>query len=485
MRRFYPFASILGAGLLAVVAAAWAAWPNGPLETVLAQAASPAELRSRLMSFAAGAEKTDPAAAGEAWYDAGRSYSRASLRDSAIACWRRSLVLRKENQDRYALADALIQRRSAGDLDEANTLLQAAVTEVQGQPGSSAARYVALLAWGRYLAGAETEARDLFAQVEPSITPYAIWRYRYARALTGTSDWHKIVMLLRPLAIASRGLEPETSALLESTAQAAGRTDALIKDVLEQLRLRDEREGRLVERMGGRRIKFAAADTFPLSGVLLEAPGKSRHPVAIVLVAPEDTLADYDSLGVALRDDGYTTLLLNARGGGWSVAADCALPEAWIGREERMILATARDLREAVRATALAAAVDTEKVVLVAGGSMALPAAMAAQDRRVRALALLSPDPDVVDRGLLVATLARRRMPVFLQHTPEDYPNFEYIDFVYHATAEALSRVSDARAPGTGAAAFRFDRKLTPRFVQWLGEAMKAPATPPARPRRG
>ncbi|HVQ25953.1 MAG TPA: hypothetical protein VMV01_12285, partial [Planctomycetota bacterium] len=179
-------------GLLASTAAAWAAWPDGPVETLISQASSPTELRSRLTSQATRLEKSDPAGAGEAWYHAGRSYARASLRDSAIACWRKSLALRKENQDRHALADALIQRRASGDLDEAGDLLKAAVAELQGQPGTTMARFVALLAWDRYLAGAETEARELFAQVEPSISSHAIWRFRYARALAGTEDWHKI-----------------------------------------------------------------------------------------------------------------------------------------------------------------------------------------------------------------------------------------------------------------------------------------------------
>ena len=484
MRRFSIGVSILALGGLLVGAVAWAAWPSGPLETILSQASSSADLRARLRAHAVQVQKTDAIGGGEAWYDAGRSYARSSMRDSAIACWRRSLALRKSYEDRRALADALIQRRGEGDLDEARDVLNAAISELQGHP--SAATFIALLAWSRYLAGAEIEARELFAQAEPSISSRAIWRFRYARALSGTHEWQKVVQLLRPMAVASRGTESEVIKLLETTAVAVGRGDAMVRDMIEQLKLRDEREAVVVERLGGRRIKFAASDTFPLSGVLLEARGAGRHKLAVVVMAPEDTIADYDSLAVTLRDGGFTTLLLNARGGGWSVSPECALPEAWVGREEAMMRATASDVREAVRATALTASLDTTAVVLVGAGEMALPVAMAAaQDRRVRALALLSPDPDIVERGLLVSTLARRRMPVFLQHTPEDYPNFEYIDHAYQSTAQALSRVSDARSPGTGAVAFRFDPKVTPRFVQWLGEALKAPATPPARPRRG
>jgi len=204
------------------------------------------------------------------------------------------------------------------------------------------------------------------------------------------------------------------------------------------------------------------------------------------MVAPGDTLADYDSLAIALRDHGFSTLLLNVRGSGWSVAPACPLPEAWNGREETMTRRVARDVRDAVRATGLATRIDTSSVVLVATRSLALSGAMAAaQDRRVRALILLSPDPDAVERGPLIATLARRRLPVFLQQTPEDYQNFEVIDRAYHVTPESQSRVSDALSSGSGAIAFRFDRRTTPRLIQWIGETLKAPAPPRARPRKG
>jgi hypothetical protein len=205
------------------------------------------------------------------------------------------------------------------------------------------------------------------------------------------------------------------------------------------------------------------------------------------MMSPRDTVADFDSLTVALGRQGFAVMLADARGSGWAVGASCPLPEAWRGREQALLRRSALDARDAVRALAKLARLDTGTVVLVGSRDMALAAAeAAADDRRVRALVLLSPDPDPVDRGTLVATLARRRLPAFLQQTAEDFPSFEFTDLDLHACDEHASRVSDAMTGGSGAVAFRGDPRVMPRFEQWLAEAMRLPAKPatPPSPRR-
>lgn len=460
--------------------------PVSPVEAILRAAGSPADLRARLAAFARATESADRASAGEAWYYVGSSYSRGAALDSAVAAWRSARDLRNGFLDRYVLADALLRRRRVGDLDEALAVLRAAAGEAAGEGGVMATRFERLLGWGHLLAGDTDSALAAFegAERDPALAP--LWRYRYARVLLESGQPARAIEMLRPLGVASRTEDEEVMRVLETAAHRIGQGEVLDGDLAARIKLRDDIEARFLDRIGGRRIRFAAADKFPLSGVLLTPATPGRHRAAIVLVAPEDSLAEYDSLAVALRDGGYSTLLMNVRGSGWSVAPVCPRPESWDGREDAMLRLTARDVREAVRAVCLVNRTDTSAVVVVGSKSMALAGALAAaQDRRVKALVLLSPDPEPVDRGVLLAALARRRLPLFLQQTPEDFPEFDMNDLAYRASAQAASRVSDGRAPGRGAAAFHYDRRVTPRFIQWLNETLLAPATPRVPPRKG
>ena len=451
-------------------------------QSALRQATSPADLRARLTTYAAGAEKSDANDAGEAWYYAGESWRRGGQPDSAIIAFRRARDLRNGYEDRYALADALFARQAPGDVDEGVKLCRAAVTEAQVESARTAARFNALLAWGELLAGDFDGSRTLFASVEADVTREPEWRYRYGRALLTGPDIGKAIQVLRPLGVASRAQAQDVMELLQHAAERFQQTGALDRDLADRMKARDEIEERVVTRVQGRRIKFAASDQFPLSAVLLEAAGGGRHRPAIVMLAPEDTLADYDSLGVALRGAGFHALLVSPRGSGWSVAPSCPLPFAWRGREEELLRRSARDVRDAVRASALAAKADTSGYVLIASRSMALAGALAAsQDSRVRALVLLSPDPNAVDRGVLTATLAKRKLPVFIQQTMEDFLNAEVIDDAYHASVESSSRVSDGHSGGHGAIAFKMDARVTPRFVQWLNDALSPPRSQPRK----
>jgi hypothetical protein len=455
-----------------------------PVQAALAGATGPADLRMRLITYANSAEKTDPNGAGEAWHWAGESWRRGANADSAIAAYRRANALRSTFDDRYALADALLGRQAPGDIDEGLKILQGSLPEAQTESREVAVRYGALLAWGKLLAGDLEGSRTDFAGLERDLTRDPLWRYRYGRAVLTGPDTPKAIQLLRPLAVASRGQSQEVMELLQRAAERVGQTEMLDHDLASRMQLRDEIEERVVTAIHGRRIKFAGRDRFPLSGVLLEATGSGRHRPAIVMMAPEDTLADFDSLGVALRESGFHTLLVAARGSGWSVGPTCPLPFTWEGREESLMQMVASDARDAVRATALAAKADTSGYVLVVSRSLALAGAQAAvQDRRVRALVLLSPNPDPVERGELVATLAKRKLPVFIQQTIEDYVNAEITDAAYHASAESASRVSDGHSGGHGAIAFKMDSRVSPRFRQWLTDALSS--SPRPQPRKG
>jgi hypothetical protein len=456
---------------------------------ILRQARTPGELRAKLLEFAKTREKDNAIGSGEAWFFRGNSFSRASQPDSAIECWRHAMTLRGALEDREALSEGLLARNGPGDADRTLALLEPAYNEARGMNDPNTTRIEALFAWAQYVAGQAGPAREMFTDLEPRLFRSRRWSYRCAIALMGGADPRHALQLLRPSMVASRGQDADLVQLMQKAADLAGLSNAMSKDLVDLLATRDRVEQRVIDRMGGRRIRFAASDGFALSGVAIVPDGVTRPRAAIVMMAPSDTVADYDSLTTALQASGCAVLLMDARGSGWAVGPDCPLPEAWRGREEAMLHRSALDVRDGVRALSLTAKVDTANVVLVASGEMAMAAAEAAErDRRVRALVLLSPDPDPVDFGVLPATLARRPLPTFFQQTAEDWPHFEITDLALHAARERFSRISDARSPGVGAVAFQHDARVTPRFTQWLREALAAPllpGPPPARPRKG
>lgn len=458
--------------------------PPTATQMILRQATSPRDLRARLLDYALATDKSSPLSAGEAWYWLGHSFARASRPDSAIACWERAMAVRGVPDERIALAEALLARAAPGDVDHSFALLDPAYREAVGENDANTARLRATLAWTELAAGRPTRAQELFAQDEESLTRYFRWRLRLAQLRQTLGDDFGVIQLLRPLAVASRGTAGDVMQMMQKSADHAGQSAALEKQMVELLGARDRIEERAIQRMSGRRIRFLASDSFPLSGVALIPASKSRLKPAIVMMSVQDTVADFDSLAAGLQRSGFAVLLLDARGSGWSVAPSCPLPEAWGGREEALIARSARDVRDAVRALAAAAKLDTSTVLLAACGDMVRPAAeAAAADRRVRALVLVSPDPDPVDRGVIPALLAKRPLPTYLQQTPEDFPNYEFTDMDLHAAAERYSRISDAHAAGSGAVSFRQDPKVSPRFQEWLKLALSAPpppATPPA-----
>src|SRR5262249_41748812 len=117
-------------GLLALPEAARAAPSRASV--LLTECRSRASLRASLVAYADSILPPARAAAGEAFWFAGRSYARASLRDSAIACFRRAVAARGEEEERCDLADALMIRRAAGDIEAALALFAAPPGQPEG-----------------------------------------------------------------------------------------------------------------------------------------------------------------------------------------------------------------------------------------------------------------------------------------------------------------------------------------------------------------
>ena len=123
-------------------------------------------------------------------------------------------------------------------------------------------------------------------------------------------------------------------------------------------------------------------------------------------------------------------------------------------------------------------------------GSTGTSAILAArQDKRVRALMLVSPTAAPSDRGALRAAVAAWKRPIYFQTGPEDFWTWPWIDVLYSACDPRASRVADSDRPGTPAKLFRRDPRLMERFKTWLSEAWPRSAAPrstrPATPKPG
>jgi len=233
-----------------------------------------------------------------------------------------------------------------------------------------------------------------------------------------------------------------------------------------------------------RRVRFAGEGAFSLGGTVFDPPGKGARSAIVALIAPDDSLDSWDSLGVRLRDAGYATLFVDARGSGWSVGRSAPLPAAWNGHRGAMVELAAGDFRDGFRALKLSSAVDTTRYTVMASGSMALPALLAAErDARVQSVVLVSPNLGSVERGLARDVVRRIQVPVYFVETTIDRLNGRWITPLYEVAPAGISRVGSASGIGTGPETLRSDAPNTERLVKWLKE--KKPPRAAASARRG
>lgn len=486
MRLRVPLLAVLPCLILAAPAAA----ERGPLDAVVEAAPDGQALRPRLAAFADSAAATDPALAAQALAWAGLSFARQGEPDSAVACHERALALDPREPRRSELATALLARLGPGDAERAREVLRPVQPITPELPDPTQATTQGLFAWSHYLAGQADSSARLFAPVERWLSLHHEWRYRMACVALEREEWIRVQILLAPLAVVSRLYDRDVMDMLERSAEQLGAGRRLQPMLLNEMVKRDKVEQELLTELGARRIGFRGRDGFPLGGVILTPPRARGARVAVVVVAPGDTLALYDSLAVGLRRMGLAVILLDPRGSGRSVAPGCPLPESWRGREARMQAAVAGDVAAAAGALARAVRADSTQYLVVGVGATGPIAVLAAQrDRRARALLLVSPVAAPPDRGALRAAVAASRRPIYFQTGPEDFTTWDLIDALYEAADPRASRVADSDKPGTRATLFRRDPMIFTRFRQWLLEAWPRPAapraTPPSRPRQG
>jgi tetratricopeptide (TPR) repeat protein len=494
--------------LLSILALAWAAplvaqtsTPTTPAaktapkpppfksaEQILLEASSPAELRDLLLENARKQERADRNGAGESHYYRGVSFERAGAIDSAIAEYRQALALRGMHEDRLALVDVLLRRRDPASVAEAVRMLETSRLGANTEEGMLIA-YDARLGWALTLAGHADSSDAYYRPFEWQLTSHPEWRYRMARAALALGDDVRAFKLLRPLAIKSREQDEEVMKDLRGIAERMRFEARLDGELLKDIGGGDLIEKQAMRRMNALRVTFSGRDGFRLGGVFMSPPSPGPFRPVVVLVAPGDTIADYDSLGVALVGASLAPLFLDPRGSGWSLTPACPSPDTWTGREEQLHRLVARDVRAAVSEIARLCPTDTTHYVICAVGATASMAVEAADfDRRVAALVLVSPKPEAVERGPMRARLAKLQIPVFYQLGPLDTPDAKITDAFYQAGNRPLSRIAEARKVGGGPLQFHHDPAIAARLTKWLVESL-APlgriGTRPGRPPGG
>jgi tetratricopeptide (TPR) repeat protein len=481
-------ASLLLSLVLSLVAASAAFAQSSVSEDLLFAGATPEEIRARLLAHADTIARTDGPEASRALAYRAASFSRAGEADSAVASYQRAFEL--DHDRRYEIADALMMRMAPGDAERALAVLRPIQPRNPDLPEVSEGTIQGMFAWAHYLGGHADSAARLLAPVETWLSMRAEWRYRMACVAFERQDWPRVMVLLTPLAVASRDFDTDVMGMMKATAEKLNAGRRLEPGLQQEIALRDRLEAELLQDLGARRVGFRGADGFPLGGILLAPRGAARPRAAVVVVASEDTLAAYDSLSVGLRRMGFAVMLLEERGSGRSLTTGCPLPTSWRGREEAMEHACATDVRAAVTALGREARADTSHYLVVGvGPSGPIAVEAATRDKRAGVLLLVTPGPQPVERGRMRARLRAMRRPVYFQTGPEDFTAWGVIDSLYRACDMSASRVADSDRRGTRATLFRHDPKIFERFKLWLADAWpKAPApraTPPSRRRPG
>src|SRR5215831_5689901 len=158
MRR--PGALLFSFLLLLIAVTALAGLPPTRTQMILREANDPADLRKRLKEYIRATGADDNLGSGEAYYFLASSFSRAAQPDSAIVYWRSAVRVRNSNADRVALVEALLERRSPGDVDSALAVIDPVLTEARVMHDNYSVPLQALHGWGKFLAGDVTAGKS-------------------------------------------------------------------------------------------------------------------------------------------------------------------------------------------------------------------------------------------------------------------------------------------------------------------------------------
>jgi hypothetical protein len=345
-------------------------------------------------------------------------------------------------------------------------------------------------AWALYLAGNADSANKLFVRqrrLDDDANPmYWVWRRRMAVVANAAGDHERALDLAKQLCVRSLLQDRDATRLLHEVLGSSQADEHYAPFIRSELVHAMQAEAAALEEIHARRVSAAGADSFPLSTVLFDPPAHARH-VVLAIGRPGYDLTSYDSLAAGFARAGYAFAVLDPRGSGRSLAASCATPESWDGREAALEHATAGDVRRAFGAIAKEISADTTGyVVLAALENSGIAVEAAALDHRVRAVVLASPAPPRVEMGRVAARLRKIGTPVFLQTTPSETAGVEAAAQLYDFVDPKTSRIVDSEQAGDDLAVFVMDTAALPRLTAWLTESWSVrSASRPAARRKG
>lgn len=481
LRRFL----IATAGVLAFATGARAA---GPIDAMLAEARTPSDLRASLLAFTASGPDSARASKGAALLHAGKSYQEAGKADSALICFERAVAMRGDREERDAYADALLERSHAGDAGRALEVLGPRLKAALSTSERDIAQTRGRQAWAYYLMNRGDSALSILRTQQrwllDAVTPrHRDWRYRFGLVELEHGEAAKSIEVMYPLAIESRFQDRDVMSILRDASQKSPQAAGIGEHLKKELARIDDLDAKAIAQFRGKRITFQALDGVTIGAIVV--PSLRRPARSAVVLMDVDELPDsYDSLSTGMAAAGYSLILVEPRGSGWSVSPEWPLPSLWRGREDEMRGRVARDVLPALRALATRAPADTSSCVLIGAlGSAGIAAEAATLQRRARALVLLSPSPTPVQVGPLRARLAQTGLPVFFEVPVMDRETGPVAQTLYEGVDPRTSRIAESEIVGSSAKIFRYDRTALPRLLTWLNESWKRP--PPGSGKRG
>jgi pimeloyl-ACP methyl ester carboxylesterase len=273
--------------------------------------------------------------------------------------------------------------------------------------------------------------------------------------------------------------------ILGDAAKKSPQAGGLADNLKQELFRIDDIDRKTIAAFRGKRITFRARDGFTVGAIVVPSLRKPARS-AVVLMDPDELVDSYDSLSAGLAAAGYSMILVEPRGSGWSVSPECPLPSLWRGREDEMRTLVARDVLPALRALSAETKSDTSAYLLIGALSSSSTAAEAATLQRApRALVLLSPSPTPVQIGPMRARMARAGMPVFFEVPIMDHATGPIAQTLYEGVDPRTSRISESDIVGSSAKIFRYDRTALPRLLTWLNESWKKPSSSGSKRTKG
>jgi len=470
-------------GVLLAAASAGAA---SRIDDMVATARTPAALRATLLDFARSAPDSATADKGAALLHAGWSYQESGRADSALVCYERAVAVRGNREDRDAFVDALFDRAHAGDAARALEVLGPRLAMARTTTERDIAQTRGRQGWAYYLMNRGDSALAILRAhqrllLDPVTPRHRDWRYRIGLVELEHGEPTKSIEALFPLAIESRFQDRDVMSILRDATRKTPQADGFADGLKQEIHRIDALDREAIAEFRGKRITFKASDGMTLGAIVIPSTRKAAR-AAVVLMDAEELPDSYDSLATGMTAAGYSLILVEPRGSGWSVSPECPLPSLWRGREEEMRSRVARDVAPALRALAANAPADTSSCVLIgAMSSSGIAAEAATLVRRTRALVLLSPSPTRVEMGPMRAKLQQSGLPVFFEVPAMDYDTGPVAQTLYEGVDPRTSRIAESEIVGSSAKIFRYDRSALPRLLTWLNESWKRPASSTAK----